>query len=223
MKITAILGSPHGMGGTTAMVLKAVMEGAAAAGAEVQTLLTNDHVVGPCIGCDVCHRDGECPFEDGYQPLLQAVMESDAIVLASPNYIMSVSAQLKAFFDRCCGPIHLMAFGGKYAAAVVTSGGGPCEEVEDYILRFAAMAGCWTVGSVGADAATLFDAAKAPAVMDEARALGERLVEAVKTGEGMPGQAEGLGAGAEFMRGLCTAMAERWPYEYKVWQARSAE
>ena len=35
--------------------------------------------------------------------------------LGSPNYIFQVSAQMKAFMDRCCQAIHCLSFEGNTA------------------------------------------------------------------------------------------------------------
>jgi multimeric flavodoxin WrbA len=78
----------------------------------------------PCLACDTCHRKGRCAQNDEFESIKGKILEADGLVLASPNYIFSVSAQLKAFMDRCCGVVHCMAFEGKYGVSVVTSGGG---------------------------------------------------------------------------------------------------
>jgi multimeric flavodoxin WrbA len=220
MKITAILGSPHGQRGTTARMMNALLESAQAAGAQTETILLGNLDIAPCRGCDVCHKTGKCAIDDDFHAVLQSMLESDAIVLASPNYIFSVSAQMKALFDRCCGPVHLMSLQGKYGAAVVTSGGGGCDEVEAYILRFMGMAGCWTVGSVGAEARELFDPEQLPAALGRAAELGAKLVTAVEAGAGVPGQEDALAGGRAFMRQLVAQMQDHWAYEHAVWQSR---
>jgi multimeric flavodoxin WrbA len=222
MKLVAILGSPHHMKGTTAMLVNAFLDAAQEAGAETELLNVAKLNVAPCVACDVCHKVGKCPVKDDFQQVLDAMMGADAIVFASPNYIFSVSAQMKALFDRCCGPIHLMAFKGKYGAALVTSGGGGCEEVEEYILRFLSMMGAWTVGSAGAEAFRLLDPAQAPASLQEAADLGKAVVAAVAAGTEYPDQAAQLEGTAAFFRQLCEMQKDAWPYEHEVWQGQDA-
>ena len=106
MKIGASLGSPHGPKGATGTLLAEVVRGAQAAGAEASVFSLTDHKVVPCLACDACHKTGVCPQKDDFNTLKSAMLGADGIILASPNYINSVSAQMKALFDRCCGPLH---------------------------------------------------------------------------------------------------------------------
>src|SRR6185369_1196076 len=97
----------------------------------------NNMKVLPCVACDVCHKTGVCNIKDDFESIKEKLLACDGFVLASPNYIFSVTAQMKALFDRCNGLIHCMALDGKCAAVVVTSGGGEDEEVLNYMERFA--------------------------------------------------------------------------------------
>ena len=219
MKAVAIIGSPKGMEGNTGVVLGGVLEGVREAGAEVTVFELGAMKVGPCRACDVCHRTGKCSIQDDFGTILEAMVEADAIVLASPNYIFSVPAQMKALFDRCCGPLHLQLLDGKHAAAVVTSGGAGCEEVETYMLRFLRTLGCWTVGSVGVEAAKLFGDASRAEVLTDAAALGAELVAAAEAGHTFPEQQAERDAFKERMKQLMTFRREEWPYEYEYWRA----
>ncbi|NSW57094.1 MAG: flavodoxin family protein [Armatimonadetes bacterium] len=222
MKAVAIMGSPHGMKGNTAKLLEPMLEAMKEAGAEVETLLLGKLKVAPCVGCDACHKGGKCAINDDFDQVLQAILDADMIVLASPNYIFSVSAQMKALFDRCCGPIHIQQFAGKFGAAVVTSGGGGCTEVEDYMLRFLRMAGAWTVGSTGAEAFKLMDPSQAPQAVEAARELGRKLVAAVQSGEPPADQVEEHEQTAQFMRQIVSMRKDDWQYEYEYWQKLDA-
>jgi len=219
MRLIGIMGSPHGMRGNTGKVLTSLLEAAKGAGAEVTIYCLDDMKVAPCRGCDVCHKTGRCAIEDDFSVPRQAMVDAEAIVLASPNYLFSVSAQMKAFFDRCCGPLHLQALEGKYAAAVVTSGGAGYEEVERYMLRFLRSLGCWTVGSAGTEASRLLDDTTAAPVLESAAALGRQLVVATETGQPMPEQQAEREAFYRRMKDLMIRQQERWPYEYEYWRA----
>ena len=220
MKVVAVIGSPRGMGGNTGRLLQAALEGARQAGAAAQAFPLSELQVQPCTGCGACHRTGICPTEDDFQGIADAAAGADGIVLASPNYTFNVSAQVKAFLDRCCGSLHCQTWDGKHGAAVVTSGGSGGEEVQAYLLRFLRGMGCWTVGSVGAESRQLADATAAAEVLQDARGLGGRLAEAARIKLTVPGQADERRAFAERMRHLVTSMKDVWPYEYEYWRAR---
>ena len=71
----------------------------------------------------------------------------DGFIFASPNYIASVTAQMKAFFDRSTSIIHCVSLEGKYGAVVETSGSGEDAQVIRYMERFINTLGvCRTYG-----------------------------------------------------------------------------
>ena len=217
MKLVAILGSPHGMTGATGLLLDGVLQGARDAGAEVQTFSLTELTVQPCRGCDTCHISGECPIDDDYRLLRDAMLSSDGLILASPNYIQSVTAQLKAVLDRCCGLLHLQAIQDKYAAAVVTSGGPGSDEVEHYLLRFLRSLGYATVGSVGALGWQMMNEQLRAGNLDAAKKLGATLVQAIQTKPHFSDQDAERQAFMERMRQLVEAQKSRWPHEYQYW------
>jgi multimeric flavodoxin WrbA len=219
MKLTAIIGSPHGMRGNTGAVLRGVLEGAEEAGAHVTLFELSKLRVGPCTACEVCHKTGQCAIRDDFGAVLQAMIDADAIVLASPNYIFSVTAQMKALLDRCSGPLHTQLLQGKHAAAVVTSGGAGSGEVETYLLRFLRTLGCWTVGSLGAEALQLFGDATRTGVLVAAAKLGADLIAAAEEGRTFPEQEPEQAAFRERMKQLVTFRRQDWPYEYEYWRA----
>jgi len=218
MKITAIIGSPRGMRGNTGQLLGALLDAAREGGADATLLSLSEADVQPCRACDACHKVGECPVGDDFEAVHDAMQEADGLVLASPNYIFSVTAQMKALLDRCASPLHLQEFEGKYGAAVVTSGGAGSEEVERYLLRFLRALGCRTVGSVGAEAWKLADEAERPQVLEMAASLGRRLAQAIESRETFPEQEEERRAFFDRMKQLMALRKEDWPFEYNYWQ-----
>ena len=139
-------------------------------------------------GCGACHKTGECVIKDDFAKVKKALMEADGILLASPNYIFSVSAQLKAMMDRCSCPIHCQALDGCYGAAVVTSGGGGGDEVADYMQRFLRAMGCWTVGGASATAPELLIRDARAKALKRAADLGRSLVTAISQKKTYPEQ-----------------------------------
>jgi multimeric flavodoxin WrbA len=150
MKIIALLGSPRKAKSNTGALLDLVLAGARSEGAESEVIALPGNTVKPCLACDVCHVTGTCGQKDDYPSIREKILAADGVVLATPNYINSVSAQLKAFLDRCCGAVHCLGFEGRYGVAVVTSGGGPEEPIARYLEYFMVTTGISPVGSVWA-------------------------------------------------------------------------
>jgi len=219
VELVTIIGSPHGLKGNTGVLLQALIDGARKAGANVTTFSLAEMDVKPCNDCGLCHKTGDCSGRDEFDAIKQAMLDADGIVLASPNYIFSVSAQMKALMDRCCGLLHIQGLEGKYAAAVVTSGGGESEVVENYLLRFLRHLGCWTVGSVGAEARQLLNNPTRAERLNEAANLGKKLADAIREKRTYPGQQIDREAFYERMKALVVSRKAEWPYEYEYWKA----
>jgi len=219
MKIVSIIGSPHGMKGQTGILLDGMLDAVRGTGAEVTAFSLSSLTVKPCQACDTCHKKGICAINDDFNTVKRAFEDADGLILASPNYFTSVSAQMKALFDRCCGLMHLQAIEGKYAAAVVTSGGPGGEEVEAYMLRFMRSLGFTTVGSMGVLGRQMSEETRQPHLAAAAE-LGARLVGAIDAKQQFPEQQDERKAVMERMKGLMQAQQDHWPYEYKYWVER---
>jgi multimeric flavodoxin WrbA len=217
LKIISLVGSPHGLRGNTAGLLRVVLKGAEALGAQNETIVLKGDSVRPCRGCDTCHKKGRCVQKDDFESIKQKIHAADGLILASPNYIFSVSAQLKAFMDRCCGVIHCLAFEGKYGAAVVTSGGGDEAPVAEYMNHFLMTTGIMPVGAVWATMGTLTGDDFPRDIRERALSLGERLVNAWKNKERPADTAKAMDAFHNRMKTLIQYRKEAWPYEYDYW------
>lgn len=218
MKILCILGSPRGNKGNTAALLRLVLAAAESRGAETEVIYIRGGEVKPCKACNTCHRKGVCPQKDSFNAIKEKALAADGIVLASPNYIFHVSAQIKAFLDRSSGLLHVMAFEGKYAASVVTSGGGEDKPIADYMNKFLARMGAVPVGSVWAKMGNIQGQDFPEDIRKKASALGKKLVkdwEDKKTPRGFEKQSALF---RERMQSLMLWRKNEWPYEYEYWK-----
>jgi multimeric flavodoxin WrbA len=218
LKIVSLVGSPRGAKGNTARLLKIVLEGAEAAGAHTETIFLPGNTVRPCKACHICHKKGTCAQKDQFETIKGKILQADGLVLASPNYIFSVSAQLKAFMDRCCGVIHCMAFEGKYGASVVTSGGGDEKPIAAYMNHFLMTTGIRPVGSVWATMGSTFGATFPDQVHKKALALGRKLVASWEKKATIPRVERQMSAFKDRMRSLMIYRKKEWPYEYRYWR-----
>ena len=100
MHILVITGSPHKRG-TSALLVDAFLEGATAAGHQVERFDSAFAAVAPCKACDFCRSHGEqCTQKDDMEALWPKLLQADLVVLATPLYYFGFSAQLKAVLDR---------------------------------------------------------------------------------------------------------------------------
>ena len=98
--ILILKGSPRERG-NSAVLADRTAAGALAAGAQVESIYLHSLDIRPCDGCDLCKEsDNGCVIEDDMQPLYPKLAQADAIVLASPIYWFTFSAQLKVCIDR---------------------------------------------------------------------------------------------------------------------------
>ena len=102
VKILGICGSPRRKSSYTA--LQAALEAAKAQGdVEVELGELRSRNMKPCVHCNKCLRDesDRCTvFNDDMTELYDKFYEADGIIIASPVYEMSVTAQLSTLFSR---------------------------------------------------------------------------------------------------------------------------
>jgi len=105
MKFCVIMGSPR-PAGNTAELLKPFMAMLKSNGAEVEYITLQGKDIRPCLGCFSCqHVEGEfgCVQNDGAGEIMDSIIKSDFIVLATPIYSWYCTAQMKALLDRHYG------------------------------------------------------------------------------------------------------------------------
>lgn len=120
LKIIGICGSPH-LNGNTAKLIKKVLEGCEAAGAETEFISLANKKIIFCRACDECLKKGECIINsDDVNKIRRKMLDADGLVIGSPVYTGDITGQLKAFFDRLFYDNHRQTFLGKYAVCVST-------------------------------------------------------------------------------------------------------
>lgn len=98
-RIVAIYGSPRRNGNTSALLAEAV-KGARSCGAIVEEIVLRDKKISPCLEIYECKKSGECAIKDDFQKIRDAIIEADAVMIASPVFFYTVSAHVKIFMDR---------------------------------------------------------------------------------------------------------------------------
>ncbi len=99
MNIIGLSGSPTG-GSSTDFLLQTVLDGASANHVKTRLVRLNEKRILPCQACGKSPEPEYCFFHDDMDGLFSLMEKSDGIVLASPIFFDSVSAQTKLFIDR---------------------------------------------------------------------------------------------------------------------------
>jgi len=110
-------------------------------GAETQEFALNKLQFKGCQACETCKKKlDRCVLKDDLTPVLEAVKEADAVVMASPNYFGEVSGQFKAFFDRTYSYLdanfNSRLPGGKSSVFVFAQGATDLKVYEDVFPRY---------------------------------------------------------------------------------------
>ncbi len=100
MKNVLILSGSPRKGGNSDILCDEFAKGALEAGHNVEKIRVAEKNIGYCRACYACKGSGVCVIKDDMADLLQKMIDSDVIVLASPVYFYSIDAQLKAVIDR---------------------------------------------------------------------------------------------------------------------------
>ena len=104
MKILGICCSPR-KGHTTFKAMKVCLAAAREVGDKIDTELIElaDKKIGPCIACDICRQGLVCGIDDDFAELISLIADKDVVglIIGTPVYFGSMTAQCKAFLDRC--------------------------------------------------------------------------------------------------------------------------
>jgi multimeric flavodoxin WrbA len=100
MKVCGIVGSPK-KNGNVDLLVSQVLQGARSQGAETSKIHLNELSVKPCQSCGVDPCPNFCLFDDDMNVVYEVLDSCDVIVVGSPVYFDTVSAQTKLMIDRC--------------------------------------------------------------------------------------------------------------------------
>jgi multimeric flavodoxin WrbA len=97
--VVGLVASPRKQMNTDTIVAEA-LRGAAEKGASITKIYLNDLQIRPCQACDNPPRDRYCLIDDGMDVIFDVADSADAVIVGSPAYCGSISAQLKLVVDR---------------------------------------------------------------------------------------------------------------------------
>jgi multimeric flavodoxin WrbA len=136
MKVVAIGGSPR-LQGHSNYLIDQVLNELVSRGVETEKIVLNEYKVGPCQAHLNCASFSECQQKDDAGWILEKYRLADGIIVASPVYFGSISAQIKAFMDRS---FFLFMHGKrpqpKCAGLIAIAGRGGAEETLKELRKF---------------------------------------------------------------------------------------
>ena len=176
--VLILKGSPRKKGNSNTLATQ-VEAGAKENGATVESLMLHQMNIHPCDHCDLCEETGECVIEDDMQIIYPLLQKADAIVITSPVYWFTISAQAKLCIDRWYG-LPDGAFKGKQFGVVLTYGGddlydsGGINAIHTFESMFRYIEAEFT-GLVHGYALDIGDAEEQSDLMENAFLLGQKL------------------------------------------------
>jgi multimeric flavodoxin WrbA len=218
MKIIGLLGSPRGKKSNTLKLLESALQGAADAGAGVEIIDITHKNINYCIGCEKCYETGKCFREDDHHEVFDKVLEADGLIMASPVYFNSVSAQLKTFMDRTPYHRHCLSLIGKYGMAVVTTASSGAPGTADLISGYLVDLGAFSIGSTCVALPVL--PANLEAGRNRAYAMGKDLVDAIATGRQYPEQKTTQDVFIRNFKFVVKYNKEKWKAKYEHYEAK---
>ena len=188
LKVLGISGSPRRRGNSAALLAR-TLEAAQTEGAEcLPTVYANDMSFRGCQFCDGCAENGICIRRDDMTAVYGQLEDASIWLFASPIFFDNVSGQLKCLFDRlyCLSqPSRVKLPGKRSAAFIITYEDKPRPDYvrsagiyNRYIKRFGDFV--FTDVLDGFKLAGANDVAKRPELLEQAAALGRRLVQKLK-------------------------------------------
>jgi len=187
LKILGIVCSPRS-GGNTEILVRKALESAEKEGAEVEAWSVAGKDLKPCDHCLSCIKTGQCHIKDDMQALYPKMIEADGIVLGSPVYFWSITAQAKTVIDRTYAlrrPTNRLE--GKVGGAIAVAGRRGQVEALTVMNNFFLGQGMIPAGlGVDGRGSEKGDIEKDERAMTGAAGLGRRIVQLIR--QNMPGK-----------------------------------
>ena len=100
MKKVIVISTSLRVGSNSDMLADKFIEGAVAAGNDVEKISLVGKDIKFCKGCLACQKLGRCVIDDDVNDIMQKVLNGDVICWATPIYYYEMSGQMKTLIDR---------------------------------------------------------------------------------------------------------------------------
>ena len=103
MKKVIVISTSLRRGSNSDMLAEQFVQGATAAGHDVEKISLDGKTIQFCKGCMGCQKLGRCVINDDVNDLMAKVLEADVVCWATPIYYYEMSGQMKTLIDRMNG------------------------------------------------------------------------------------------------------------------------
>ncbi len=135
-----ILNSSPRKGGNSDVLCQQFAKGAEEAGHQVEKIDLREKKLSPCLACYACMKEHVCAIRDDMAGIFTQMQQADVIVLSSPVYFYSLSAQLKMLIDRCL--VDYKSLAGKKFYFIVTAADPRHEAADETLAAFRGFLRC---------------------------------------------------------------------------------
>ena len=126
-KFLLISGSPRN--GNTDFILKKIFDSIKG---EKELIFLRDKNIKHCQGCLACSKTNKCVIDDDMTEIREKMLNSDIIIIGTPNYFDNVSGLLKNFVDRT-HPFYKAESLKDKKLILIMVGGGEIEGSQKYL------------------------------------------------------------------------------------------
>jgi len=177
MKVVAIGGSPR-LHGNTNYLIDQVLGELASKGIETEKIVLNEYKVGPCQAHENCASFPECQQKDDGQWVLEKFSQADGIILASPVYFGTISAQMKAFMDRSFFLFrHGIGLKARCAGLIAIAGRRGAEETVEELKKLVRRAEAEVLTLSGNSGAPDVDPRTQTELIEKAKKMAKQMIE----------------------------------------------
>ena len=140
-KVLIISSSPR-KGGNSDTLCDKFAQGAKETGNIVEKIFLKDKKINYCTGCGFCNTNdyGGCSQKDDMPEILEKIINSDVIVLATPVYFYTMCGQMKTFIDRFCS--RYTHIEGKNFYYIMTAADGNPHAMNRVLVEFDGLMAC---------------------------------------------------------------------------------
>lgn len=179
-KVIVLNGSPRTTGNTICAVKHLLNGMAKKAAFEYTEVNLTKEALKPCLACNACKKNGGiCATDKASAALMEKVLDSDVILLATPVYWWGISAQLKTAIDKFYSKSDIMGPMEK-KIILVTVGAAPVDDPQYELIRqqieFICSHSSWElIAQIKAGAFEAGELASKPEILKEIEQQGESL------------------------------------------------